>query len=167
MKKLLRKYIKEQINEFFLLEAGESGSELGSLTSAQPNMEDQIQNIEDLQDITNKTIDANNETIKQIEFQKKNLELNKKRANQELKAAVPADPLTPQNAINTLKTVNNAKLKNIDTMQKDNVKKTTDLMNQNKDLEQKLADMENLQQTIQKSSTQTSTASVPTTPSTP
>jgi len=168
MKQLLRKYIRKQLNEMFysLSEAGESGSSLGSLDSLQPKVDDQVQNVEDLQNITNQTIDSNNETIEQMELQKKNLELNKKRANQEVKSTVPADPLTPASAVNTLRSVNNAKVKNIVKMQQDNVKKNIELKKQNQDLEKKLSDMEDLQQTIQKTGDQMNSAS-PNSPSVP
>lgn len=150
-------------------EAGESGSNMGSLSgldSLQPEITDQVQNVEDLQTITNQTIDSNIETIKQIELQKQNLELNKKRANQELKSTVPADPLTPQNSVNALKSINNAKLKNIVKMQQDGVKKSVELAKQNQDLQKKLDDMEALQNTIQNTSKQM-TSAVPAVPSTP
>jgi hypothetical protein len=160
MEKLLREYIRKQINEMFyyLAEAGESGSALGNLQSLQPKVDDQIQNVEDLQSITNQTIDSNNETIKQIELQKKNLELNKKRANQEVSSSVPADPLAPPNTVNALKSINNAKLKNIDKIQQDGVKKSAELKQQNQDLENKLTDMEKLQKTIQTTSKQMNSA---------
>lgn len=164
MKNLVRKYIRKQINEMFVSEAGESGSAmgtLGGLDSLKPQADDQVQNIEDIQTMTRQTVDSNIEAMKQIELQKKNLELNKKRANQELKSSVPADPLTPDSAVNALKSVNNAKLKNITTMQSDSAKKAAELTQQNKDLEQKLADMENLQKSFDATNKKMSAASPP------
>jgi len=169
MKNLLRKYIRKQINEMFVSEAGENTSSIGTLSgldALKPQADDQVQNIEDIQNMTQQTIDSNIEAVKQIELQKKNLELNKKRAGQELKSSVPADPLTPPSAVNTLKSVNNAKVKNIDKMQKDNLSKSKELTQQNKDLEKKLSDMENLQKTFaatttKMNSTSSSTPSAP------
>jgi len=162
MKNLVRKYIRKQINEMFVSEAGESGSKmgaLGGLDSLKPQADDQVQNIEDIQTMTQQTVDSNIEAMKQIELQKKNLELNKKRAGQELKSSVPADPLTPPSAVNTLKSVNNAKLKNITKMQADSTKKAIDLTQQNKDLEQKMADMEDLQKSFDATNAKMSAAS--------
>ena len=146
MKSLVRKYIRKQIN--LLFEGEESGSSLGSLgglDALAPKGEDQVQSIEDLQTMASKTIETNNNAIKQIELQKKNLELNKKRANQEVKSTVPADPLTPEKSLNALKSVNTEKVKNIDDMQKDNIKKSVELSNQNKELLKKVDDMEKMQ----------------------
>ena len=161
MKNLVRKYIRKQINEMFVAEAGESGSAMGSLgglDALKPQADDQVQNIEDIQTITQQTIDSNVEALKQMQLQKKNLDLNKQRAAQELKSNVPADPLTPSSAVNTLKSVNNAKLKNISTMQADGTKKTKELAQQNKDLQQKLADMENLQKSFDATNTKMNSA---------